>query len=300
MDLAKMTKKGRKIKWTLVAGALLAVLVLAGIGFAANEYLYIREINFYGNRHLSADDLKSLMGCSERSGFFSASAGDIHRRLKTSPWIREAHVRKDLTGRIDVHLTESVAIGVLELSDKSWLIDREGVRLEEIRREQSYFLPVVRTDPELHVDAYHEAVILAGILYDKKILAKSGNTEIGGARPEDITVKMDELIVKIGAGGFPEKLEKLNFAKNEIAKRNMKVEYVDIRFADRIVVKPHKDSTHDKVDNKQAAAPVKASDQEIKRIREEKKNRLAKKHNAAKKNNAIKKRPGGKVKKHVG
>jgi cell division protein FtsQ len=282
MDIAKIKKKSRKIKWTLIAGALLAALVVTGAGIAANEYLYIREINFYGNRHLSAGDLKSLLGCAEKSSFFSVSPGELYRRLKKSPWIKEALVRKDLSGRIDVHMTEAVAIGVLLLNDKSWLIDREGVRLEEIKQEQTYFLPVVRTDPDLNLDAYHEAVILAGILYDKKALAKSGNTEISGARPEDITVKVDDLIVKIGAGGFHEKLEKLNFAKNEIVKRGMKVEYVDIRFADRIVVKPHKDSQHEAVNKKQEVASEKQRGK------------------VDSKGNGSKKRIGGKIKKHVG
>jgi|WetSurMetagenome_2_1015567.scaffolds.fasta_scaffold00069_35 cell division protein FtsQ len=308
MDLAKKMKKGRRLKWSVAAGALLAVLVTAGTVAAAYEYLYIREIHFYGNRHLSADDLKSMMGCSEKSSFFSVSAGEIYRRLRKSPWIKDALVRKDLTGRIDVHVTESVAIGVLELNDKSWLIDREGVRLEEIIKQQSYFLPVIRTDPDLNIDAYHEAVILAGVLHDKKALAKSGNTVISGARPEDITVRVDDLTVKIGAGAFPEKLEKLNFARDEIARRNMKVEYVDIRFADRIVVKPLKDSAHDEAHKKDASAPEKAPDREVKKTREvnkkgevKKKSALKKKSESkAKRGDGAKKRIGGKVKKHVG
>jgi|GEM_PF-365133 len=300
MDFAKIIKKGRRVKWFLVAGTLLALLVIAGTVAAAYEYLYIREIHFYGNRHLSTDELKSLMGCSEGSGFLSASAGDMHRALTKSPWIKEALVRKDLTGRVDVYLTEAVAIGALVLNDKTWLIDRTGVRLEEIKQEQAYFLPVVKTDPELNLDAYHEAVILAGILYDRRALARTGNTEISGSRPEDITVKVDDLVVKIGAGGFPEKLEKLNFARNELVKRNMKAEYVDIRFADRIVVKPSRDSQHDKVEKKESPASARARDKEIKKIREDKKKKLAKKNNTAKKDKAAKKRAGGKVKKHVG
>jgi cell division protein FtsQ len=277
MDIAKIIKKGRRANWAVIVGLTMTALVITGIGAAAYEYLYIREINFYGNRHLSTDDLKKLMGCSEKSSFFSVSSGEIYRRLRQSPWIKEALVRKDLSGRIDVHLTESVAIGVLVLNDRSWLVDREGARLEEIKQEQTYFLPVIRTDPDLNTDAYHEAVILAGILYDKKAMAKSGNTEISGARPEDIIVKVDDLTVKIGSGGFTDKLEKLNFARDEITRRNMKVEYVDIRFADRIVVKPHKDAEHADVKKKTSAAP-------------------AKKARSRGTNKGI----GGKIKKHVG
>lgn len=69
MDLAKIIKKSRRMKWSVVAGAFLALLVTAGTVAAAYEYLYIREIHFYGNRHLSADDLKSLMDALKRAAF---------------------------------------------------------------------------------------------------------------------------------------------------------------------------------------------------------------------------------------
>jgi cell division protein FtsQ len=228
----------------MVIAVTITALVITGIGALAYEYLFIREINFYGNRHLSVDDLNALTGCSTRSRLFSVSSGEIYRRLKKSPWIKEAMVRKDLTGRMDVHLTESVAVGVLLIDDKSWLIDREGVRLETIRQEPTYFLPVVKTDPSVNREAYQEAVALAEILYDKKVMAQSGNIEITGTRPEDITMMADDLVIKVGAGEFLKKLDKLNFVKEEIARRNMKVEYVDLRFADKIVVKPYKHSEH--------------------------------------------------------
>ncbi len=42
----------------------------------------------------------------------------------------------------------------------------------------------------------------------------------------------------MGAGDFERKLTDLQFVKEEIAKRNIRVEYIDLRFANRIVVKP--------------------------------------------------------------
>ncbi len=242
MDIRKTKKQGSWKRWLNVIALTVITLVITGIGALAYEYLFIREINFYGNRHLSADDLKALTGCSTQSKLFSVSAGEIYRRLKKSPWIKEAVVRKDLTGRMDVHLTESTAVGVLSIEDNVWLIDREGVKLEAIRKEPAYFLPVLKTDPDVSREAYLEAVGLAEMLYDKKVTTLSGNIEITGTRPEDIAMKADGLLIKVGAGDFMKKLEKLTFVKEEIARRNMQVEYVDLRFADKIVVKPYKHS----------------------------------------------------------
>jgi cell division protein FtsQ len=233
----KRKSAGRRL-WPLILAASAAVFAAAGIGLLANEYLYIREMNFYGNRHLSAEDIRALTGCSAKSGLFSVSTGEIYHRLRKSPWIKEAMVRKNLAGRVDVYLTEAVAVAVLFTDNKSYLIDRDGARLEEIKREPTYFLPLIRTDAEASKEAYLEAAVLAGILYDKKVVSQTGNIELSGARPEELTMKLDNLVVKIGAGEFAKKLEKLSFVREEILRRNMKVEYVDLRFADKIVVKP--------------------------------------------------------------
>jgi cell division protein FtsQ len=160
--------------------------------------------------------------------------------MKTAPWIKDAIVRKDLTGRVTIQITEAVPIAVLQSDDKPYLIDREGLRLEEISKEPVYFLPVIKIDPASCREAYREAIALASILYDRKVMAHGGNIELSGARPEDITMKVDNIPIRIGAGDLAKKLEKLNFVRDELNKRNMAVEYIDLRFIDKIVVKPLK------------------------------------------------------------
>jgi len=238
---ARKTKKfdvGRK--WPVILTAAAVMLIITGIAVLAYQYLFIREINFYGNRHLSGDELRKLSGCSTESRLFSVSATEIYGRLRKSPWIKQAIVRKDLTGRMDVYVTESVAVGVLLAGETPHLVDRDGIILEEIKKAQVYFLPVIKINNETEREAFHEAVGLAAVLGDMKVAAQSGNIEITGTRPEDIALRMDDLVARMGSGEFAKKIEKLYFVKEEISKRNMKVEYVDLRFAEKIVVKPLK------------------------------------------------------------
>ena len=56
--------------------------------------------------------------------------------------------------------------------------------------------------------------------------------------PEDITLKVDSISIKVGAGDFDKKLERLEAIKDEIQKRNMTIEYIDLRFANKVIVKP--------------------------------------------------------------
>lgn len=229
---------GTKTITVIIVG--LAIICVAGIAFLGNKYLFIREINFYGNHHMTNSELLSLAGLSQKRPLFSFTTGDIYRKLKKSPWIKDALVRKDLSGNVTVYLTEAVAAAVLETDETPCLVDGDGLRLEEIKPESIYFLPVVKIDPTSHKEAYRDAVELARALNERKVTAHGGNIELTGTRPEDITMKVDGVPVKIGEGDLPRKLEKLDFVRDELGKRNMSVEYIDLRFADRIVVKPLK------------------------------------------------------------
>jgi cell division protein FtsQ len=223
----------------------LVVLCVAGIAFLGTKYLFIREIHFYGNRHLTNTELLSLTGLSQKRPLFSVTTGDIYRRLKTSPWIKDALVRKDLSGNVTVYLTEAVAAAVLQMDETPCLVDNDGLRLEEIKPEPVYFLPVVKIDPASHKEAYHDAVELARALNERKVTAHGGNIELTGTRPEDVTMKVDGVPVKIGEGDLTRKLDKLDFVMDELGKRNMSVEYIDLRFEDRIVVKPLKQAVRE-------------------------------------------------------
>ncbi len=284
MKKVKNARTGTK-RITVIAVGLLVVLCVAGIAFLGNKYLFIREINFYGNRHLTNAELVSLAGLSQKRPLFSVTTGDIYRQLKTSPWIKDALVRKDLSGNVTVYLTEAVAVAILQMDETPFLVDSDGLRLEEIRPEPVYFLPVVKIDPTSHKEAYRDAVELARALNERKVTAHGGNIELTGTRPEDVTMKVDGVPVKIGAGDLPRKLEKLDFVRDELGKRNMSVEYIDLRFADRIVVKPLKQDVR---------APERKGKPEADKVRKQ-----AKQKNARHKK-SDKKVAGGKTKKHVG
>jgi cell division protein FtsQ len=284
---ARKTKKARERtrRALVIAIGSLLILAFSGIALLGYNYLFIREINFYGNRHLTNNELLSLTGCSTKSRIFAVSAGEIYRRIKTSAWVKDAMVRKDLTGKVTVRITEAVAIAVLQSDDQPYLVDREGLRLEEIGEEPVYFLPVIKIDPASSREAYHEAIALAGILYERKVMAHGGNIELFGTRPEDITMKVDNIPVRIGSGDLTKKLEKLTIVRDELNKQNMAVEYIDLRFIDKVVVKPLKQERKEsdrKATHTAGIAQKKSKQQNVK------------------KKNAAKKVTEGRTKSHVG
>jgi cell division protein FtsQ len=194
---------------------------------------------FTGNHHLKSEELSALIRIRKNSELFGVSGRDIYTRLRQSPWIRDAVVRKELSGRVLIKVNERVPVALLILADKPFLIDNEGYVLEQMKEGAILLLPVIKgIDPARDGQTYAEAVKFVGVLHDRRVLSYQGDVEITGQRPEDITLKIDKIIIKVGMGDFEKKLERLEFVRDEIQKRNMTVEYIDLRFANKIIVKP--------------------------------------------------------------
>jgi cell division protein FtsQ len=65
--------------------------------------------------------------------------------------------------------------------------------------------------------------------------------EIVLSRPQELTSVIDGMVVKIGVGDYKEKLQRLLELEEDILRRQITVDYIDVRFANRVVVKPVKE-----------------------------------------------------------
>lgn len=231
-------KGKKKLRFVLLA-SLMAVFVCLGIYYIVTYNIRTDEIVFTGNNHIKNEELAALIKVRKGDRTFDASGAEIHKNLLRSPWIKDAVIRRELSGRMLVKVTEAAPVAILSLSGRPYLIDRDGAVLEEMKEGTVLFLPVIRDiDPRVNAETYNEAIKFVRVLHDKRILSYGGSLEISGQRPEEIALKLDSVEIKVGMGDFEKKLGRLKFVRDEIEKRNMSVEYIDLRFSNRIIVKP--------------------------------------------------------------
>lgn len=225
-----------------------SLLLIAGssIYFYVHNYVFVKEIVFIGSRQLDRGELMSLLMVRNGDRLFSISGDELYQRLRKSPWIKDAVIRKELSGRLLINLTEAVPFAILTMENVPYLIDKDGVMLEQIKEGTAFFLPIIRDiNPYKNRDAYMEAVRLINALNNRNIYLYSGNIEVTGQRPENLTLKVDNIYIKIGGGDYDKKLERLEIVMNEIEKRNMAIEYIDMRFSNRVIVKPSDSESHE-------------------------------------------------------
>src|SRR5208337_3328641 len=109
--------------------------------FFVRRLLPVTEIVFMGNRHLKNEELSAIVGTRKNSDLFGVSGRDIYMNLKQSPWIKDVVVRKELSGRVLIKVKERVAIALLVLADKTYLIDNEGYVLDQMKEGTILLLP---------------------------------------------------------------------------------------------------------------------------------------------------------------
>jgi cell division protein FtsQ len=230
-------------------GYLLLVLVVllasAGVAFslvlvrASARMFPVREIVFSGNTHITEAELNTLAGVRPGNGLLTVSGRDVSSRLLKSPWVRTVSIRKDLPDRLMIRVSEATPFAILDRKGQAFLIDEKGRLLEKVESDSVPFLPIISADPERMHESFIEAIRLAAVVKERKIATERNRVEIiaNVKSPEELSLVVDSVVIKIGRGDYEQKLERLFALEDEIRKRMVTVDYVDLRFANRVVVK---------------------------------------------------------------
>jgi len=198
----------------------------------------VREIVFQGNMHLSENELRTIAGISMNESLLTLSAKGLSTNLLQSPWIRDVSIRKEFPHRVLIRVAEASPFAILETKGRTFLIDERGRMLEEMKGAVP-FLPIINADPFRNRENFMEALNLAKVIKDRKIATERNRVEvIADKGPENISMVLDNVVVKVGHGDYEQKLNRLFALEDEIKKRAITVDYVDLRFANRVVVKP--------------------------------------------------------------
>jgi len=214
------------------------VLLVYSASLAAKSVLHINKIVFEGNKHLTDGELKAMAGLRDSDNLAGISSSRVFAKMMESPWIRNVSIRKELPDRLHILIEEAEPFALLDIRGRLFIVDDKGKMLEELKDSPVPFLPVISGDPFGKKEVYSQALDLARVIREKGLLSNSDYIEIIASRLQDISVNIDGVIVKVGAGDYEDKLLRFEDIEEEIQKRNIHIDYIDLRFANKAVVKP--------------------------------------------------------------
>jgi cell division protein FtsQ len=246
---------GRKSSWNMLKRfvkvlAKLKIILLVGIPLIAmGGVIYLltsavpsafkmKTVELAGNEHLTDDELKNIGGLRGDESLLTVSSRNVYEKLKESPWIQTASVRKEYPSKLLISIRETEPFALLDMKGKMFIVDDRGRMLEELKDNSVPFLPVIMSDPYNEKEAFREGVNLAKVIKNMGVLHKKQRIEIIAHQTNEVAANLDGVHVKVGAGEHEDKLTRLSEIEEEVRKRHIPVAYIDLRFAKKAIVKP--------------------------------------------------------------
>ncbi len=210
--------------------------VVSGLRFLADVFP-VENILVSGNNNLDKSDIIGTLNIRSGESLFRLSLGEVETRLKRNAWIKKVSLRKQFPDTIMIDVEEAVPKALLRFKEHMFLVGKDGNILEEIQNKSTPFLPViVGINPKKDRGGIKEALKLIDVLAEKDILSSKESVEVM-LKAYGLVMNMDGEYVKVGYGKYTEKLGRWKNLEEEIRRKNINVDYVDLRFNNEVIVK---------------------------------------------------------------
>jgi cell division septal protein FtsQ len=243
------------ISWSVVRvaaiGAVLTIGAFQGIGAALGmPQLRVRHLTVKGLDKLSTGELEVLLEGLRGDHILTADLDAYRARLLQSPWVAGASLRRVLPSTIEIAVTERRPMGLARVDTRLFLIDATGVVIEEHGAHHAeYDLPIVDgldgdtrqtgflIDP---ARAMLAARLIDATASDARIGPRISQVDVSDAHNAVVLLDGDRALLHVGEARFVERLRSYLILAPRLRERLDEIDYVDLRFEERIYVRPRK------------------------------------------------------------
>jgi len=238
------------------ARLLTATGVLGGAGWYAAqamndaETLRVTDIRVRGNQHLARGEVLALLVGLEGQHLLHTDLEVWRRRVLGSPWVEQAALRRVLPSTVEVVIRERRPIAIGRIRGDLYLVDEQGLVIDEYGPNYAQFdLPIVDgladTPPagEPLVDparAGLAADLLRALDRQPALMKRISQIDVASAHDAVVLLDQDPALVHVGDQQFVERLQRYLELHEALHSRVPDIEYVDLRFDDRVYVRPGK------------------------------------------------------------
>ncbi|SNB47821.1 cell division protein FtsQ/DivIB [Geobacter sp. DSM 9736] len=247
IDYRGILKKGvRFIRWaTVVSLAVLVVYEVYGV-VARTTFLRLERIEVSGLKRLTREEVVTQAGVKVGDGMLGLRLRRIGEQLSKIPWVDKVRVRRYFPGSLIVEIAEREPQAIAHMGYLYYL-DKGGEPFKPLTVGDSLDYPVITgvteedmaRDPAGSREALKGALDLIAILNEGAALKMDEVSEIHFDKGFGYTLfaLQNGVPVKLGNGQYREKLQRLARIYRELQAQLPNVEYVDLDYGDRIIVK---------------------------------------------------------------
>lgn len=252
--------KRKSPTWTVHAwraarwGLALALMIYAGFRGTAlvlhASVLQVRTINVHGNVRLSSGEVQVIVDGLRGANILTVDLSGYRTRLLDSPWVASAALRRVLPATVEVFVAERRPIGIGRLTKGLYLVDGEGVIIDEYGPQYAEFdLPIVdglerapgSGEPTVDEDRAALAARVLEALAPRRDLAKRlSQVDVHDVHDAVVLLDGEPALLHLGEDRFLERLQGFMDLAPALHAQVADIDYVDLRFGDRVYVRPQK------------------------------------------------------------
>lgn len=252
-------KPGRRRRdWRALAqpiakyAALLSVLAyglyrLSGVAAQAHV-LHIDRIQVRGNQRLSKGEVLAVLNGLRGESLIWTDLNVWRRRLLTSAWVRDVAFRRSLPSTIEVVISEREPVGIGRINGEMYLVDDRGVVIDQFGPQYADLdLPIIdglsiRSSDAGSMGDEPRAELAARVIGSLKprpqIAKRLSQVDVSDLHNVAVILNGDAAVIHLGEEQFLQRLESYLELAPALRERVADIDYVDLRFEDRIYVRP--------------------------------------------------------------
>ncbi|HYM23460.1 MAG TPA: FtsQ-type POTRA domain-containing protein [Vicinamibacterales bacterium] len=247
------------VRWVLPAVVVIYAMY-RGAGVVTHaRVLQVDRIEVTGNERLSKGEVIAVLGGLRGESLMWTDLDAWRSRLLASPWVRDAALRRSLPSTVEVAVLERTPIGIARLRSSGgglYLVDDRGVIIDQYGPQYADLdLPIVdgldtlRRPPGAggsapangSTDPYRAelaARVIAALRAKPRAAARLSQVDVSDLHNAAVILNGDPAVIHLGDDQFLPRLESYLGLASALRERVPDIESVDLRFDDRIYVKP--------------------------------------------------------------
>jgi cell division protein FtsQ len=265
--VAVRQRLSRRLRWVIVGFVALLPVGFAAYYFASFAVTSPRfalessdDVTVEGYHYLSRDEFLNVLGFPPpgtlRAGtnIFRLSLSEKRKQVESIPWVRSASLTRAYPHRLVLRVVERTPVAFVSVGGHVRLVDEDGVLLEKPERA-AFDFPVLTGLDTADSLAERKARLALYQKFDGQVaeeVARAGwlISEVDLSDVDDLKALLvqgpETLRVDFGNNNFQERFKNFLALLPEVRKTNAKIDSVDMRYHNQIVVNPGRVVTSDK------------------------------------------------------
>jgi cell division protein FtsQ len=214
------------------------------------SFLAVTDVTVRGNQRLTLGEIDALIGHVRGESLLLVNLERFRATLLDSPWVADVTIRRVFPATVDVRIVEREPVAVARIGQQLYLVDGTGVIIDDYGPQYKDFdLPIVdglaapRTVDGPSIDPGRAALtarFLNALAPRPELIRALSQVDVKNESNIIVLLGDDPTYLHLGDELFLERIQTYLELTPALAERERAVDYVDLRFGNRVFLKDRK------------------------------------------------------------